>query len=87
MPPAACKTAATRRWDTRRSWLSTVFRRLPLGAYRLAATDTDWTRGEGPSIEGPIGALLLLLTGRPAALERLTGPGAEALRASGTKEP
>ncbi|WP_035935797.1 maleylpyruvate isomerase family mycothiol-dependent enzyme [Knoellia aerolata] len=80
MAPAACETAATRRWDTRRSWMSAVFRRLPLDDYRLVATDTGWTRGHGPTVEGPIGALLLLLTGRAAALDRLTGPGAETLR-------
>jgi uncharacterized protein (TIGR03083 family) len=80
MRPTASTLAATRRWDTRGSWLSTVFRRLPLEGYRLTATDTDWTRGQGPEVAGPIGALLLLLTGRDAALEHLTGEGAEALR-------
>jgi hypothetical protein len=59
-----------------------VFRRLPLGGYRLTATDTDWTRGQGLEIAGPIGALLLLLTGRTAALEQLTGEGADALHST-----
>ena len=31
-------------------------------------------------ISGPIGALLLLLTGRPAALRQLSGPGVAGLR-------
>ena len=62
-----------------------VFRRLPLDGYRLTATDTDWTRGHGPEIAGPIGALLLLLTGREAALEQLTGEGADALRSVVTR--
>ena len=57
-----------------------VFRRLPLEGYRLTATDIDWTRGQGPEVAGPIGALLLLLTGRDAALEQLTGKGADSLR-------
>lgn len=48
--------------------------------YRLTATDTDWARGDGPEVAGPIGALLLLLTGRRVALEQLTGEGANALR-------
>ena len=78
--PAPSAIAATRRWETRRSWMSVVFRRLPLDGYRLTATDTDWTRGVGPEVAGPVGALLLLLTGRPAALDRLTGAGAGALR-------
>ena len=80
MRPTASALAATRRWDTRGTWLTMVFRRLPLDGYRLTATDTDWTRGQGPEVAGPIGALLLLLTGRDAALEHLTGDGADALR-------
>jgi uncharacterized protein (TIGR03083 family) len=80
MRPTASAHAATRRWDTRDTWLAMVFRRLPLDGYRLNATDTDWTRGQGPEIAGPIGALLLLLTGRSTALEELTGDGAADLR-------
>jgi uncharacterized protein (TIGR03083 family) len=80
MPPGAGELAATRRWDTRGTWLAAVNRRLPLDGYRLTATDTGWTRGHGPDVAGPIGALLLLLTGRDAALERLTGDGADDLR-------
>lgn len=82
MSATASETAATRRWDTRRGWMSTVFRRLPLDGYRLTATDADWARGSGPDVVGPVGALLLLLTGRPAALDRLTGAGAAALRSA-----
>ncbi|HEX6248545.1 MAG TPA: maleylpyruvate isomerase family mycothiol-dependent enzyme, partial [Nocardioidaceae bacterium] len=72
MRPTASALAATRRWDTRGTWLAWVNARLPLDGYRLTATDTDWTRGQGPEVAGPIGALLLLLTGRSAALEQLT---------------
>lgn len=82
MRPTASALAATRRWDTRGTWLATVFRRLPLDGYRLTATDTDWTRGHGPELAGPIGTLLLLLTGRSAALDQLTGDGAEAVRSA-----
>ncbi|SHJ26483.1 TIGR03083 family protein [Tessaracoccus bendigoensis DSM 12906] len=85
MSPAASATAATRRWDTRRSRLSMVFRRLPLDGYHLTATDTDWNRGDGPEVLGPIGALLLLLTGRTAALDQLAGEGAQTLRAASHK--
>lgn len=79
MSPAASALAATRRWDTRGTWLASVFRPLPLDGYRLTATDVEWTRGDGAQIAGPIGALLLLLTGRPVALERLSGEGVEAM--------
>jgi uncharacterized protein (TIGR03083 family) len=42
--------------------------------YRLAATDTGWSVGAGSPVEGPMDALLLLLTGRnQAAAARLTG--------------
>jgi uncharacterized protein (TIGR03083 family) len=74
--------AAARRWDTRGTWMARVNRRLPLEDCSLVATDVDWVRGSGPEVRGPIGCLLLLLTGRPAALERLVGPGADRLRAT-----
>jgi uncharacterized protein (TIGR03083 family) len=80
MQTSLSTSAATRRWDTRDTWLASVNRRLPLDAYRLVATDTDWSRGDGPEVSGPIGSLLLLLTGRSAGLTRLDGPGADALR-------
>lgn len=82
MRPTAGALAATRRWDTRSTWLARVFTRLPLDGYRLTATDTSWTRGEGPEVAGPIGAILLLLTGRRAALAQLTGEGATNLHST-----
>jgi uncharacterized protein (TIGR03083 family) len=85
MQPAAAAVAATRRWDTRHTWLASVNRRIPLDDYRLAATDTEWTKGDGPEVAGPIGGLLLLLTGRDAALEHLTGAGVAALRQAVTR--
>ena len=79
MPVDAAATAATRVWTYR--WpLSRAFRaRERLGGLHLVATDTDWSVGEGARVEGPVEALLLLLTGRTAALDRLSGPGAERL--------
>ena len=46
----------------------------------LRATDTDWSHGSGPVVEGPALALLLATTGRRAALAELSGPGVETLR-------
>jgi uncharacterized protein (TIGR03083 family) len=80
MQPAASALAATRRWDTRNTWMATVNRRIALDGYRLSATDSTWTRGDGLEVAGPIGSILLLLTGREVALEHLTGAGADALR-------
>ena len=50
-----------------------------LRGVRLVATDHPWTAGQGLVVEGPIGALLLLLTGRSAALAQLSGPGLPSL--------
>jgi uncharacterized protein (TIGR03083 family) len=46
----------------------------------LKATDTDWSLGTGPMVEGPALALLLAATGRKVALDELSGPGVESLR-------
>jgi uncharacterized protein (TIGR03083 family) len=46
----------------------------------LKATDTDWSHGSGPAVEGPAVALMLATTGRTAALADLRGPGLETLR-------
>jgi uncharacterized protein (TIGR03083 family) len=42
---------------------------------RLRATDVDWVHGRGPEVTGPGEALLMAMTGRPAALADLAGPG------------
>jgi uncharacterized protein (TIGR03083 family) len=54
--------------------------RRRLRAIQLVATDSDWTRGTGLAIRGDSTALLLLLTGRPAALPHLSGDGLEMVR-------
>ena len=76
MPVPAARAAATRVWTM--GWPFWARRRL--AGFRLVATDTLWTAGDGEQVVcGPIEALLLLLTGRPAALTRLTGAGVDAL--------
>ncbi len=45
-----------------------VFHKIPLQGMRLIATDLSWSVGEGREVQGPIAAILLLLTGRVAAL-------------------
>lgn len=76
MPVEAARAGAQRVWTM--GWPFWARRRLR--SFRLVATDTDWTAGEGSIIEGPVAALLLLLTGRTALLDQLTGPGAAKLR-------
>jgi uncharacterized protein (TIGR03083 family) len=52
---------------------------------RLRATDVDWTHGSGPEVSGPGEALLMAMTGRPAALAELAGPGRDTLAKRLTK--
>ncbi len=42
---------------------------------RLRATDIDWAHGRGPEVTGPGEALLMAMSGRPAAVADLAGPG------------
>ncbi|MCV7352819.1 maleylpyruvate isomerase family mycothiol-dependent enzyme [Mycobacterium parmense] len=48
---------------------------------RLNATDVDWQHGRGAEVSGPGEALLMAMSGRPAALADLTGPGLPTLAA------
>jgi hypothetical protein len=76
VPVDAAVTAATRAWTCR--WPISLAFRAPqrLSGLRLTATDVDWSVGEGTRVEGPVAALLLLITGRrSAALPSLSGPG------------
>jgi uncharacterized protein (TIGR03083 family) len=79
MPTEPAAVAATTVWSCGRG-KARVFRSIPLRGFRLTATDTPWTVGDGPEISGPISAVLLLLTGRTVGLPRLAGEGASALR-------
>jgi len=75
MPKDAAIAGVQRAWTM--AWLFGGSRSLK--QFHYTATDVDWSAGDGPEVTGPIDALLLLLTGRPAALPRLSGPGVEAL--------
>ena len=46
----------------------------------LKATDTDFSVGSGPLVQGPAISLLLAASGRKSALDDLSGPGVETLR-------
>jgi uncharacterized protein (TIGR03083 family) len=71
MPALASAAAADPVWH--RSFPFHARRRL--AGFRLSATDIRWTVGDGPTIEGSMGAILLLLTGRTVSLPELTGDG------------
>ena len=76
MPSDAAVVAVDRVWSSDRMFHAR--KRYP--GYRFVATDADWSVGEGAEVAGPVGGLLLLLTGRPAGLTNLSGPGADAIR-------
>jgi len=81
MPTDVAAVAAERVWANPRLFHA----RKKLAGYRLIATDTDWIAGQGQEVTGPISALLLLLTGRTAALADLSGPGAATLQRPGQR--
>jgi uncharacterized protein (TIGR03083 family) len=56
-------------WAWRRRFPFFPARRLK--GFRLVADDADWARGSGTEVRGPVGALLLLSTGRAAGLDDL----------------
>ena len=69
---AATTAALDRVWAM--GWPFHARRRL--NGLRLVATDTGWNTGTGPvEVRGPAMALLLTMTGRPAAHAQLDGPG------------
>ncbi len=77
-PPAAA-AAATRVLSYRGGSKAKVFKRIPLAGFRFIATDVTWAVGTGREITGPIAPILLVLTGRLAALPALSGDGVAAL--------
>jgi uncharacterized protein (TIGR03083 family) len=48
---------------------------------RYVASDTEWAHGSGDEVRGPAAALALTVSGRPARLGELSGPGLAAVRA------
>jgi uncharacterized protein (TIGR03083 family) len=74
--PVAVAAVAARWW--RRSWPFHARKRL--AGLTITASDVDFSVGDGPEVRGPVDAIVLLVTGRPAGLARLTGPGADVLR-------
>lgn len=48
---------------------------------RMVATDADWVRGEGPTLEAPMQELLMVCAGRMPDMTLVSGDGLEMLRA------
>jgi uncharacterized protein (TIGR03083 family) len=75
-PPEAVTRAAD---FFRRSNLLIGSKRRTAGL-RLRADDLEWAVGGGPEVTGPALSLLMAMTGRPAALDDLSGEGVTTLR-------
>ena len=54
--------------------------RTRVAGLTLKATDTDFSVGSGPLVEGPAISLLLAASGRKSALADLSGPGVQVLQ-------
>ncbi len=54
--------------------------RRRIAGLTLTATDTDFSLGSGPVVEGPAISLLMVTAGRKAVLDDLSGPGVQVLR-------
>lgn len=74
--PAARESSLNRVWTM--GWPFHARRRF--SGITLHAEDCDWSGGDGPDVSGTAADILLLLTGRDAALDRLHGPAAESVR-------
>jgi hypothetical protein len=83
MSASAAAAAATRAWSMGRPFHA----ERKLAGLRLAATDHPWQAGQGLVVQGPIAAILLLITGRLGALSQLSGPGTAALHARLSPSP
>lgn len=79
MPPQAAAVAASRVLSMR--WPPPLPAARQVAGFRLTATDISWSAGEGPDVQGPMGAILLVCGGRLAALPQLSGEGARDLAA------
>lgn len=51
-----------------------------ISGLELRAADTEWSHGSGPIVTGPMLDLLVAMTGRSTAADRLTGEGVALLR-------
>jgi uncharacterized protein (TIGR03083 family) len=83
--PDAAAIAATRALAMR--WPPPPASVKKMAGFRLTATDISWSTGDGPTVQGPMAALLLVICGRLAALPQLTGDGAAELAARLTTQP
>jgi uncharacterized protein (TIGR03083 family) len=80
IPPYAAAEATTRMFTMR--WPRPFPATRTMKRFRVTASDIDWAAGDGPEVHGPMGAIMLVSSGRLVALPQLSGPGAPALAAA-----
>lgn len=51
-----------------------------IAGLRFVASDTDWSHGAGSEVTGPALSLLMVMAGRAAGLDDLSGDGVAVLR-------
>ncbi len=51
-----------------------------IAGLRLRPDDLEWSHGDGPEVTGPARSMLLVMTGRPGAVDDLAGEGVATLR-------
>jgi uncharacterized protein (TIGR03083 family) len=51
-----------------------------IAGLKLQATDADWSNGSGPEVSGPLLSLMMMISGRNAALDDLSGDGVATLK-------
>ena len=71
VPERRMNSVATDLWASRFFPGHKLFRDV-----RVTATDSEWCAGDGPVVAGPIESLVLVMSGRLADLEKLSGEGA-----------
>ncbi|MFC3688079.1 maleylpyruvate isomerase family mycothiol-dependent enzyme [Aquipuribacter hungaricus] len=79
-PPVADWTVVLAFLVTPRARAAGFLPRGRLDGLRLEADDTGWSAGDGALVSGSSEALALVVSGRPAGLDGVTGPGAALLR-------
>jgi len=77
VPPATLLTVA----DTVKRIGFPLHARKRIAGLRMSATDSDWSAGDGPCVEGPLASLIFVMAGRTAPLDDLSGDGKQTLQA------
>lgn len=73
VPAEAARAAADQIWAIVPVFNFTATKRLR--DLRFTAYDTDWAAGSGPEVRAPIAEILMVLSGRPADTELMSGDG------------